>query len=89
MEVMHKRVAGLDVHKATIVACVRIQSGGAVKRECRTFSTTTDGLHALLSWLTEHGCSHVAMEATGVYWIPVWKISVMGILLGRGQCGPR
>jgi transposase len=74
MEVMHERVAGLDVHKATIVACVRIQSGRQVKRECRTFSTTTDDLQALLRWLTEQRCSHVAMEATGVYWIPVWKI---------------
>jgi transposase len=74
MEVMHKRVAGLDVHKATIVACVRIQSGRQVKRECRTFSTTTDDLQALLKWLTQCRCSHVAMEATGVYWMPVWKI---------------
>ena len=74
MEVMHERVAGLDVHKATIVACVRIQSGRQVKRECRTFSTTTDDLQALLRWLTQERCSHVPMEATGVYWIPVWKI---------------
>ena len=74
MEVMHERVAGLDVHKATIVACVRIQSGRQVKRECRTFSTTTDELQALLRWLTQERCSHVAMEATGVYWKPVWHI---------------
>ena len=74
MEVMHKRVAGLDVHKQTIVACVRVQAGGRVERESRTFSTTTDDLLDLLRWLTGWGCSHVAMEATGVYWIPVWKI---------------
>ena len=74
MEVMYERVAGLDVHKATIVACVRIHSGRQVKRECRTFSTTTDDLQALLSWLSEQRCTHVAMEATGVYWIPVWMI---------------
>src|SRR6266853_2780541 len=74
MEVMHERCAGLDVHKAMIVACVRIMAGGKVGRECRTFDTTTDGLLALLAWLTASGCSHVAMEATGVYWKPVWNI---------------
>src|SRR5260370_2487753 len=74
MEVMHERVAGLDVHKATIVACVRLGRGRKVRWECRTFETTTDGLVALLAWLVECRCSHVAMEATGVYWMPVWKI---------------
>jgi len=74
MEVMHERVAGLDVHKAMIVACVRIMSEGKVKRECRTFETSTAGLEALLDWLTASGCTHVAMEATGVYWKPVWNI---------------
>jgi transposase len=74
MDVMHERVAGLDVHKAMIVACVRLVEGGKVKRECRTFETTTAGLLALLAWLTESGCTHVAMEATGVYWKPVWNI---------------
>ena len=74
MEVMHERCAGLDVHKAMIVACVRIMAGGKVGRECRTFETTTAGLLALLAWLMESGCRHVAMEATGVYWKPVWNI---------------
>src|SRR5271166_3485750 len=74
MEVMHERVAGLDVHKAVIVACVRIMAGGKISRECRTFETTTAGLEALLGWLTQSGCTHVAMEATGVYWKPVWNI---------------
>ena len=74
MEVMHERVAGLDVHKETVVACVRIVAGGKVSRECRTFETTTAGLEALLAWLTQSGCTHVAMEATGVYWKPVWNI---------------
>ena len=74
MEVMHERVAGLDVHKAMIVACVRIMSAGKIKRECRTFETSTAGLEALLDWLTASGCTHVAMEATGIYWKPVWKI---------------
>src|SRR6266852_435940 len=74
MEVMHERVAGLDAHKAMIVACVRGIVGGKVSRECRTFETTTAGLEALLGWLTEAGCTDVAMEATGVYWKPVWNI---------------
>jgi transposase len=74
MEAMHERVAGLDVHKAMIVACVRLMAGGKISRECRTFDTSTAGLEALLGWLTESGCSDVAMEATGVYWKPVWNI---------------
>ena len=74
MEVMHERVAGLDVHKAMIVACVRIVAGGKIGRECRTFDTSTTGLRALLAWLVASGCTHVAMEATGVYWKPVWNI---------------
>jgi len=74
MDIMHERCAGLDVHKAIIVACVRLVIGGKVSRECRTFDATTAGLLALLAWLTESGCTHVAMEATGVYWKPVWNI---------------
>ena len=74
MEVMHERVAGLDVHKAMIVACVRIMTVGKAVRTCRTYDTTTDGLRSLLAWLTEQRCTHVAMEATGVYWKPVWNI---------------
>jgi transposase len=74
MDVLHERVAGLDVHKATIVACVRTTAGGKIERECRSFETTTAGLLALLDWLRASGCTHVAMEATGVYWKPVWNI---------------
>jgi len=74
MDVLHERVAGLDVHQATVVACVRTTSGGKVTRECRVFETTTESLMALLDWLRKCGCTHVAMEATGVYWKPVWNI---------------
>src|SRR4030088_2307757 len=81
MEVMYERVAGLDLHKATVVACVRLGTDRKITRECRTFDTTTDGLRILLAWLEECRCSHVAMEATGVYWMPVWKI------LGEGNFG--
>jgi hypothetical protein len=58
VDIVHERVAGLDVHKAMIVACVRLVAGGRVKRECRTFETTTSGLVALLSWLSEHSCGN-------------------------------
>ena len=67
MDVMFERVAGLDVHKAMVVAAVRIVSDGKVNRECRTYPSTTAGLLELLAWLTQSGCTHVAMEATGVY----------------------
>jgi transposase len=74
MDVMHTRVAGLDVHKAMIVACVRVMENGRVQRECRTFDTTTSELEQLLAWLKAEGRTQVAMEATGVYWKPVWNI---------------
>lgn len=74
MEVIHRRCGGLDVHKDTVVANVRLASGAKVTREVRTFETTTSQLLSLLTWLTEKGCTHVAMEATGVYWKPVWNI---------------
>jgi transposase len=74
MEVMYPRCAGLDVHKETVVACVRIASGGEASSSVRTFATTTAGLIELGEWLEENGCTHVAMEATGVYWKPVWQV---------------
>ena len=74
MDVMHDRVAGLDVHKDTVVACVRTMSGTKATRKCQTYATTTEGLLALLEWLNLSQCSVAAMEATGVYWLPVFKI---------------
>jgi len=74
MEVLYQRCCGLDVHKETVVACLRVVSGDEVIREVRTFETTTASLMALSEWLAENGCTHVAMEATGVYWKPVWHI---------------
>jgi transposase len=73
MEVLHPRCAGLDVHKDSVVACVRCVSS-PTHRETRAFATTTRELMALADWLVEHGCTHVAMEATGVYWKPVWHL---------------
>ncbi len=74
MEVLYPRCAGLDVHAATVVACVRSASGRAVTYEHRTVATTTSGLLELADWLTALGVTHVAMEATGVYWKPVWHV---------------
>jgi transposase len=73
MQVLYPRCAGLDVHKDTIVACVRCVSAPE-HHEVRSFESTTSGLLALADWLASHGCTHVAMEATGVYWKPVWHI---------------
>ena len=74
MKTLHKRCAGLDVHKAEVVACLRVITNRKVGREVRRFPTTTQGLLALAEWLENAGCTHVAMEATGVYWKPVWHI---------------
>jgi transposase len=65
MEVVHQCAAGLDVHKDTVVACVRTMANGKAQRECRTFGTTTEELEALRDWLTSCGCAVAAMEATG------------------------
>jgi transposase len=74
MEVLYPHCPGLDVHKETVVACQRHIATGTVKREVRTFKTTTKDLLALSEWLASQGCTHIAMEATGVYWKPVWHV---------------
>src|SRR6202041_230634 len=74
MELLHRRCCGLDVHKETVVACLRLVSDGKVTTEVRTFQTTTVDLLRLSEWLAANDCTHVAMEATGVYWKPVWHI---------------
>jgi transposase len=73
MEVLYSHCAGLDVHKETVVACVRHMEGH-VRTTVKTFSSTTRGLLDLSAWLSEEGVTHVAMEATGVYWKPVWHL---------------
>jgi len=73
MEVLHPRCAGLDVHKDTVVAAVRCVSAPR-HHEVRRFATTTTGLLALADGLTTHGCTHVALEATGVDWKPIWHV---------------
>jgi transposase len=74
MKVLHERCAGLDVDKQTVVACRRVMAGAQVVREVRSFPTTTRGLLVLADWLREARCRQVAMEATGVYWKPVWQV---------------
>jgi hypothetical protein len=66
MDVIHARCAGLDVHKKTVVACVRVTEPGAVRHEVRTFGTTTSGLLALADWLREAGCTHAVGGDGGV-----------------------
>jgi transposase len=86
MEVLYARCAGLDVHKDTVVAAVRCVSEPQ-HREVRTFGTTTRDLFALADWLESHGCTHVAMEATGIYWKPVWHMleGRFELVLGNAQ----
>jgi transposase len=75
MDVIYRNVCGLDVHKKTVVACRRrVQPGGKVDKEVKTFGTTTAALWTLVAWMAEWQVSHAAMESTGGYWKPVWNI---------------
>ena len=75
MEVIHQSVGGLDVHKKTVMACRRrLLAAGQVESEVQAFGTSTAQLRSLATWLGAWGCTHVAMEATGVLWVPVWNV---------------
>ena len=74
MEVLYPLCCGLDVYKETVVTCMGLVIDGKVVKQVRTFSTTTARLMSLSEWLTANACTHIAMEATGVYWKPVWHI---------------
>lgn len=74
MQILLKQCAGLDVHKETVVACARRMVGGRVEHVLEQFGTTTSELLRLAEWLLAQGCLHAALEATGVYWKPVWHI---------------
>jgi transposase len=87
MEILQERAAGLDVHRSTIVACVLCSDpGGPVEKTMQSFAATAAGIVALLAWLRGFGVTHVGMEGTGVYWLPVfmaledagWAIPVVG-----------
>jgi transposase len=75
MEVVYPRCCGLDLHKKRVVACLIVPGAdGAPQKEVRTFGTMTDQLLSLADWLAAAGCTHVAMESTGVYWKPVYNL---------------
>ena len=74
MQTLVERGCGLDVHQATVVACLLLFENGKVHKEVRTFGTTTRELVDLRKWLLTEGCTHVAMESTGVYWKPIYAI---------------
>ena len=74
MQVIYERCCGLDVHKRTITACVLKRLGSEWQKEIRQWGTMTKDLLALSDWLVHEGCTHVAMESTGVYWKPVYNI---------------
>jgi len=75
MERLIERGAGLDIHKASVTACVRVPGlTGERRQEVQTFGTTAAALLALRDWLNAHGVTHVAMESTGVYWKPVYYV---------------
>ena len=74
MDRLVERCAGLDVHKASVTACVRIATGEGegARQEIREFATTTQGLLLLRDWLASFEVRLVGMEATGVYWKPIY-----------------
>jgi transposase len=74
MQVIYERCAGLDVHKRSVVACFTFLESGQPSKERQTFSTMTPDLVRLRDWLKEQGCTHVAMESTGVFWKPVYNL---------------
>jgi transposase len=75
MEVIVERQSALDVHKQQVAACVRVPGAGGERVErVEQFKTTVRGLLVLRDWLTAHGVTHVVMEATGVYWKPIWHV---------------
>ena len=74
MEVVYPRCSGLDVHKRFVVGCLSLIQDGQRHKELRQFSTMTSEILALKEWLKAAGCSHIAMESTGVYWKPIYHV---------------
>jgi transposase len=83
MDIIRKVCGGLDVHKKSVLACIRrLGSEGKIDKEVRTFGTTTKELLVLADWCVSAGVEEIAMESTGVYWKPVWNIlSAAGLKL--------
>jgi transposase len=75
MEVVCRRCCGLDVHQKNVTACLLTMTpSGERQKELRTVGTMTDDLLTLADWLVVAGCTHVAMESTGVYWKPIYNL---------------
>jgi transposase len=75
MEAIIERCCGLDVHKDVVVACVLIgPAEGRARKQIRSYGTTTTQLEEMRDWLVQEGCTHVGMESTGVYWVPVYAV---------------
>lgn len=75
MELLYERCAGLDVHKKTVKACFACPGeGGKRKKETRTYLTMTQDVLEMRDWLKGQGCTHIAMEATGVYWKCIYNL---------------
>jgi transposase len=75
MDTLYPHCAGIDVHKQTVVVCVRHHDGQRpARRQIRTFPTHTQALLQLSDWLAQEGVTHVAMESTGVYWKPIYNL---------------
>jgi transposase len=75
MEMIVERPAALDVHKASVMACARVPiADGRREEHVAEFASTVRGLLTLADWLDAHAVTQVAMEATGVYWKPVWAV---------------
>ena len=74
MQVVYSRCCGLDVHNKSVSACIMIREHGRIEKLEHRFGTFTEELEDMANWLAEHQVTHVAMEATGVYWKPVWNI---------------
>src|SRR3954451_922850 len=87
MDVVHSRCCGIDIHKRTLCACISIKDGSEQEKLKLRFGTTTHELRQLAAWLAERRVSDVAMEATGVYWKPVWNVldGQFKLLLGNPQ----
>jgi len=87
MEVLHPRCCGIDVHKESLVACLRQQEGRRKHAEVQSFGTTTAEILRLHAWLSAAGCTHVAMESTGVYWQPVFNLleGSFGVVLAKAH----
>jgi transposase len=89
MRILYRRCAGLDVHKASVVACVlAVKETNRVEEQVQRFGTMTEELKELAAWLKSQAVERVAMESTGVYWKPVWNIleaAELDLLLANAQ----